>query len=196
MKHKRLDRPEWREHNGIRDAVYRQGRLDCGLFRGHVSLLRLNDAAPFYWEFPKTGKAWVLSPGMLWLQLLPDGKKRLITCMYKPDKKTLEEKEYPYSASVWYVDVTDGYYADNDGVLVYVDKYLDVIFTPQGDVKVDDRDELDAALASGDINEKQYRKALAECESVIAELCGDVSETEYRCAEILMEALRLFGMDE
>ena len=114
MKHKRLDRPEWREYNGIRDADCRHGRLDCGLFHGSVCLLRLNDAAPYHWEFQKAGKATVLSPGMLWLQLIPDGKKRLITCMYMPEKKTLAGKEYPYSASVWYVDVTDGDYADDD----------------------------------------------------------------------------------
>ena len=50
---------------------------------------------------------------------------------------------------------------------VFIDKYLDVILTPEGDVKVDDRDELDAAYASGDLTKAQYEAALAEGEAIL-----------------------------
>ena len=42
---------------------------------------------------------------MTWLELIPDHTNRVITVKYFPD-----------------------------GIAVYIDKYLDVIFTPEGDV--------------------------------------------------------------
>lgn len=74
-----------------------------------------------------------------------------------------ERKNYPapadhrYQPSIWYVDITDGIEYDKEGIIVYIDKYLDVIFTPEGDIKVDDRDELDAAYQTGELSEEQYQ---------------------------------------
>ena len=77
---------------------------------------------------------------------------------------------------------------DSDGVAAYIDKYLDVVFTPQGDVKIDDRDELDEALQTGDITEDQYQSALAECDRILEQYCADIEDTEMYCLELL-EAL-------
>ncbi len=104
---------------------------------------------------------------MTWLELVPDNTNRVITVKYFPDGTHDPERiHYPapvnakYQPSIWYVDVTDGIEYDEYGIAVYIDKYLDVIFTPEGDVKVDDRDELDAAYLSGDISKEQYE---ADC---------------------------------
>jgi len=95
--------------------------------------------------------------------------------MYLPDD----------SISIWYVDVIENIEYDEDGVAVFIDKYLDVIFTPQGDLKIDDRDELDEAYQNGDISKDQYDAALRECDLIIKELCSDVSKTESMCSKIL-----------
>ena len=42
----------------------------------------------------------------------------------------------------------------------FIDCYLDLIIYPDGNIIVDDRDELDAALSEGDITEEQYNRAL------------------------------------
>lgn len=89
------------------------------------------------------------------------------------------------TVSVWYADVIEGMEYDADGVLVYEDKYLDVIFTPQGDVEVADRDELDEAYHSGGLTEKQYRDALEEGERIVKELCSDIPATQRLCKEVL-----------
>ena len=117
----------------------------------------------------------IIGKGMTWLQLIPDGKKHVITAMYLPDN----------TISIWYVDVIENIEYDPDGVAVFIDKYLDVIFTAQGDVKIDDRDELDEALQCGDISKAQYDSALRECELIIAELCSDIAKTEALCSKIL-----------
>ena len=73
---------------------------------------------------------------------------------------------------------------DEYGVATYIDKYLDVIFTPEGDVKIDDRDELDAAYASGELTRQQYDTALQECDLILKEYCEDIPRTGAWCAKI------------
>ena len=158
MKRKRLNRDGW----GFMFYPYYQMRVDDDLFHGSVCLIRFTDGEANYWQTPKAGRIQVTGAGMTWLQLIPDDSSHVITIKYFPDGiHDSERKNYPvtsnpkYQPSIWYVDIIDGIEYDEDGVAVFIDKYLDVIFTPEGDVKVDDRDELDGALASGDINKEQ-----------------------------------------
>ena len=95
--------------------------------------------------------------------------------MYLPDN----------SVSIWYVDIIENIEYDKDRVAIFIDKYIDVIFTPQGDVKIDDRVVLDEAFQIGDISKDQYDSALIECDMIITELCSDVVKTEFMCSKIL-----------
>ena len=61
-----------------------------------------------------------------------------------------------------------------------------MIFTPCGDVKIDDRDELDAAYDSGELTKKQYNEAIAEGNEIVTELCSNLVETEILCNKILL----------
>lgn len=172
MKKKRLDRDlKW----GFQHFPYYQMRVESEEFHGLVCLIQLTDGENLYWNLPKAGKAAVAGAGMTWLQLIPDNKERLITAKYLPDGRV----------SVWYVDVIDGVEYAEDGVAIYVDKYLDVYFTPQGDVVVDDKDELDAAYECGELTKEQYEGAIAEGDRIVAELCADVKATEEYCNKVL-----------
>lgn len=175
MKRKRLDRDIWWDYNEYNYPPYYQMRVDTEEFHGMVCLIKLNEGECHYWDLPVAGKTAVIGEGMTWLQLIPDGKNHLVTAMYLPDN----------TVSVWYVDVIEGIEYDIDGVAVYIDKYLDVIFTPHGDLIIDDRDELDEALQSGDLSIEQYDSALKECDLIINELCSDVAATETFCNRIL-----------
>lgn len=190
MKRKRLDRGAWWSYNNVRPPIYHQMRIDNDKFHGMVCLLQLIDGEYKYWDFPIAGKAAVIGKGMIWLQLIPDGKSHVITAKYLPKKKTIRGIEYPNSVSVWYVDIIERVEYDPDGVAVFIDKYLDVIFTPQGDVDIDDRDELDEALKTGDITKLQYEQAIAECSDVVESLTTNIEETEILCSEILSECCR------
>ncbi len=189
MKRKRLDRDSWWSFNKVKPPRYHQTRMDTDRFHGLVCLLRLIDGEYEYWEFPVAGRVPIIGKGMLWLQLIPDNTYYLMTAMILPTAKTIRGKEYTHSVSVWYVDVIEGIEYDPDGVAAYIDKYLDVVFTPQGDVKIDDRDELDAALKIGDITEEQYQSALAECDRILEQYCTDIGETEIFCLELLEQLL-------
>ena len=165
---------------------YHQMHMDNELFKGWVSLNYLTDGETRYWEYEKSGKIPVSAKGMTWLTLIPDDRKRCIGAYIKPDRRV----------SVWYVDVIEETGIDEDGVVYYIDKYLDVILTPQGDVIVQDRDELDAAYESGELSDAQYEEAIKEGELIIAELAADIGKTEEFCLAVLAKAEELIAGDK
>lgn len=170
MKRKRFDRDIW----NFGDSPYYQMRIDSDEFHGLVCLLKLmngnikiDDGNYQYWNRPKAGRVAICGKGMTWMQLIPDGKKHALTVMYLPEN----------IMSICYIDIIENIEYDPDGVAVFIDKYLDVDFTPQGDVSIYDRDELDEAFESGELSDEQYNEALNECDKVIKEYCSDIPQT-------------------
>ena len=182
MKRKRLPREGW----GFQRFPYYQMRIDNDDFHGLVGLIRLTSGHNCYWHMPRAGKVAVCGEGMTWLQLIPDGAHHVLTAKINPRGRV----------NVWYADVIGRVEYDEDGVAAFVDMYLDVIFSPKGDVHVDDRDELDAAHASGELTDAQYERALAEGESILREMCSDISWTEKRCRGILRHVRRRLGDED
>lgn len=187
MKHKRLNRDQW----GFQFYPYYQMRIDHELFHGLACLIRFTDGEKNYWATPKAGRIQVTGAGMTWLELIPDDTCRVITVMYFPDGTHGPERQnYPltaseeYQPSIWYVDIIEGTEYDEDGIAAFIDKYLDVIITPEGDVKVDDRDELDAAYASGELTKEQYDAALAEGEDILKAYGDDIRGLDAWCAAV------------
>lgn len=173
MKRKRLDRDAW----GFQYFPYYQMRVETEHFKGLVALICMTSGEYQYWDYPKAGKTKICGAGMSWLQMIPEVRAHMVTAMYLPNGRV----------STWYVDILEAVEYDRDGIAVYVDKYLDVIFTPQGDVLVDDREELDAAYASGELSKEQYESVLAEGEAVLKEYCTDFEQTERYSNEVLAE---------
>ena len=170
MKRKRFDRDIWNFGN----FPYYQMRVDIDEFHGLVCLLKLMNGNVKveggecqYWDRPKAGKVAICGKGMTWLQLIPYDKKHTLTVMYLPNN----------TMSICYIDIIESIEYDSDGVAVFIDKYLDVDFTPQGDVSIYDRDELDEAYESGELSDEQYNAALKECDKVIGEYCFDIPKT-------------------
>lgn len=170
MKRKRFDRDIWNFGN----FPYYQMRIDTDEFHGLVCLLKLMNGninveggKYQYWDRPKAGKVAICGKGMTWMQLIPDGREHTLTVKYLPGD----------TMSICYIDIIENIEYDPDGVAVFIDKYLDVDFTPQGDVSIYDRDELDEAFESGELSDEQYNAALKECDKVIGEYCSDISKS-------------------
>lgn len=170
MKRKRFDRDIW----NFGDSPYYQMHIDTDGFHGLVCMLKLMngniniDGGNYqYWTRPKAGKVAICGKGMTWMQIVPDGKKHALTVMYLPEN----------TMSICYIDIIENIEYDPDGVAVFIDKYLDVDFTPQGDVSIYDRDELDEAFKAGELSDEQYNAALSECDMIIEEYCSDIPKT-------------------
>lgn len=179
MKIKRLDRDTW----GFQHFPFYQMRVEAPGFCGLAALIDLVDGETIYWHMPKAGKAPVCGAGMKWLQMIPDGEKNMLTTKYQQDGEV----------SVWYADVIGGVRTDPDGVAVYEDLYLDVIFTPEGDVMVDDRDE---AFHAGELSREQYQAAIAEAERIRRKYCRDLKRTEELCGRVLAKMLEGIAQGE
>ena len=176
MKRKRLTREGW----GFQCFPYYQMRLETEDFRGLVGLLCLTGGQDLFWHMPRMGKVAVCGSGMTWLQLIPDGANHVLTVKFSPKDRV----------NVWYADVIDHVEYDDDGVAAFMDLYLDVIFFPRGDLKVDDVDELDAALLAGDVTPQQHALALAEGDRIRRAYCRHVANTATWCRRLLQEARR------
>lgn len=182
MTKKRLDRDSKWFFQGF---PYYQMRMDTDGFHGLVSVIELLGGDYMYWDMPKAGRTPVCGEGMLWLQLIPDGQRRVITAKFLPPSRTVHGVAYDKAVSLWYVDVIDSWGYDDDQVACFKDLYLDVEFDPEGDVLVVDRDELDAAYRSGELTESQYQGAIAEGDAIVSELCADIEHTQQWCIRIL-----------
>ncbi|MCM1335182.1 MAG: hypothetical protein NC084_10155 [Bacteroides sp.] len=125
---------------------------------------------------------------MVWLQLIPDHRNRAITAKFLPLDRIVEGVKYSKTVSLWYVDVIDGWGYDEDGVAYFTDQYLDVVFDVEGDVVIEDRDELNAVYRSGELSDEQYQRAIAEGDRIVSELCSDIEKTERWCESILKYA--------
>jgi len=175
MKRKRFDRDVWWAHNKFNNTEYYQMRIDMDDYHGLVCYIKMLDGKYHYWDMPIAGKTAIIGEGMFWLQLVPDNNKHVITAKYLSSNKL----------SLCYIDVIEAIEYDSDGVAVFIDKYLDVTFTPQGDLIIADRDELDDAYQSNIISKEQYDSALIECDLIINELCSNITKTEAWCDKIL-----------
>ncbi len=157
---------------------YHQMYMDNELVKGWVAINYLTDGETRCWNYEKSGEVPVCGKGMIWLTIIPEDRSRCIGAYFLPNRRV----------SVWYIDVIEKVGVDEDGVVYYLDKYLDVILTPQGDVCVQDRDELDAAYESGELSTTQYEAALREGELIIEELASDIHKTEEFCINVLKKA--------
>ncbi len=164
---------------------YHQIYMDNELLKGWVAINYLTDGETGFWEYEKSGPVPVCGKDMIWLTVIPDNASRSISTFFLPDRRV----------SAWYIDVIEGTGTDDDGVVYFIDKYLDIILTSAGDVVVSDRDELDAAYNSGELTTEQYENALSEGERIIAELGMDIEKTEIMCRQILERAEEMISDD-
>ncbi len=164
---------------------YYQMYMENELIKGWVAVNDLTDGETRVWEFEKAGSVPVCGKDMLWLTMIPEHASRAISAYFLPDRRV----------SAWYIDVIEETGVDEDGVVYFIDKYLDVMLTPEGDVCICDRDELDAAYDSGELNTYQYENALREGECIVKELGGDIRATEELCRQILERAEEIIAGD-
>ena len=109
-----------------------------------------------------------------WVQIALEGLPFWLTAMYDARGKLLQI----------YFDITAGNRFDDPENPTFEDMYLDIVVNSRNELHVLDRDELDEALAAGDITKEEWDQANAACARLyayleenresVAELCGRV----------------------
>lgn len=173
MKRKRLDRAAW---TTIIKKRYVQKKLPGGV----AAAVYLDEVSRVStWKF-KGYDMTVCEAGLIWLTYAPYSGESVMTAMIGAE-----------GARLWYIDAAAGMGFFPDGVAWYDDAYLDLIITRRGDALIDDMDELEAAVKSGEISKAHAARA----KQTIAEFPRDVNEllaiTRALAAELGMEGVNI-----
>lgn len=94
----------------------------------------------------------IMDLGFRWLTLLEPGAQHVTTFHCDAAGKLAQA----------YVDIIEGWTFGADGFPGYSDMYLDVIALPDGRAEIIDGDELEEALAKGQVTRAQYDSAWME----------------------------------
>ena len=152
--------------------------VNSELLNGYLGLLEIKEVSKAQiWKF-NGEDITVCDKGRKWLSILPCNDWYCITAMMDEDGKIL----------LWYIDMIAAQGVDADGMPYFDDLYLDLIVYPDGTIIVDDMDELQDALAKGDITQEQFNLALETSKRLQQGLLSNVSSLiEYtrKCHEIV-----------
>lgn len=154
-------------------------------FAGWAGLLDISDVSEVWKVRGRNGEVIIADRGYTWLQLSPDTGGWWLTVMYDPDGRL---KQY-------YFDITLDNFVDSDGVPGFSDLYLDIVLNPDGTWVMLDRDELDAALDSGEISREVHDLAVERAEHVLEMIDGRETYWRTLCANVT-EHIRQNGKKE
>lgn len=158
MKYRTMRRADWRRAQTRRMTgreVTKDGR------RGRESVILIEKAtAPLIVGAPDGGSLCVADDGYVWFQRAFEGEETWLTAAFD-DRGTLLQLYFDVTAGNDFTDPEDPGFRD---------LYLDVILTPGHGIGVLDRDELDEALAAGDVTRAQYDRVLRVGEETVAML--------------------------
>lgn len=145
IKERFLSRDNWKR---VTRREYEEKPFSLGELRGTVGIIKIHDVSePFRADV--CGHETVLADaGITWLEILPDGKNWCLTAMYKGDEMLQ-----------FYFDVTLKNVTEPPAH--FYDLFLDVTVDPDGNTRLLDRDELDAALSEGAITAEQHSLAVS-----------------------------------
>ncbi len=175
MKRSRLSYDEWK----CITSKEQFGRQMCtDFYKGYIGLLEIKEVTEIQkWKFDEK-EFVVCDQGLKWLSILPQDNYYCITAMMNEKNDIL----------VWYIDMIAAQGIDTDGVPYFDDLYLDLIVLPDGEIKVDDMDELEEALRQGDITQEQFKLAIDTAEDLKKGLLSNIiTFTDYtkKCYDIV-----------
>lgn len=147
--------------------------------KGYLGLLNINTVSEQQIWKDNDNDVVVCDNGYHWLSILPSNELYCITVMMDNN----------YYFKVCYIDMIDSQGYDEDGVPYFYDLYLDLIVYPDGNIIVDDLDELQQALKVGDITEMQYNKAITTAQKLQKGLLSNIQNFQFYIQE-MVELLR------
>ena len=112
---------------------------------------------------------------MKWLEFLPKDENYLLTAMMDVNNKI----------NVIYIDIIANSGIQEDGVAFFDDLYLDLVVYPNGNILIDDRDELKDALRSNAITQAQFDLAQQTQNKLLNGLLADVGLLRDFCLRYL-----------
>ena len=154
MKTKNMKRTDWRRLLEKSYAV-----RDCAPwgYPGRESILRIHKVSQPLWVKEGYGRICIADAGHSWVQVACQGQPYWLTAMFDREDRFLQI----------YFDIARPPCFDDPDDPTFEDLYLDVVLTSKLELAILDREELEEALKSGEIDRETYDFALAACEKLL-----------------------------
>ena len=154
MKTKNMKRTDWRRLLEKSYAV-----RDCAPWDhpGRESILRIHKVSQPLWVKEGYGRICIADAGHSWVQVACHDQPYWLTAMFDGQDRFLQI----------YFDIARPPCFDDPDDPTFEDLYLDVVLTSGLEVAILDREELDEALKTGEIDRETYDFALAACEKLL-----------------------------
>ena len=163
MKRKYADYPNW---DRVLEKKYKNIYFDNEDFKGNISLLT---AVKVKEKLVVVDNLVLIDDGFKWLEIYPDNNKNIaISVCINTEGYFLE----------WYFDIAKDSALTENGVPYIDDLYLDVILTPEGEIKMIDQEELQDALDNQIISQDDYDLAYKVANELIAKIDGKINEID------------------
>lgn len=141
-------------------------QVDTPIIKGYIGLLTINSVSDKQvWKYNNKDVV-VCDNGYHWLSIMPANEFYCITVMMDDN----------YKIKVCYIDMIDTQGYDDDNVPYFYDLYLDLVVYPNKDIIVEDMDELQEALQTGEITKLQYNQALTTSQKLQDGLLSDIEK--------------------
>lgn len=132
--------------------------------KGYLGLLSIHSVSEKQIWKHKAEEVVVCDSGYHWLTIMPSDAFYCITVMMDENDRM----------KACYIDMIDSQGYDDDNIPYFYDLYLDLIVYPDGELIVDDMDELQEALRTGEITQQQYSRALDVSQELQKGLLSDI----------------------
>ena len=154
MKTKNMKRTAWKRLLE-KDYTVR----DCAPWghSGRESLLKIHKVTAPLWVKEGYGQVCIADAGHSWVQVACHGQPYWLTAMFDGQDRFLQ---------IYFDIARPPCFADADDP-TFEDLYLDVVLTSKLELVVMDREELDGALESGEIDGETYDFALKACQTLL-----------------------------
>lgn len=169
-----MRRTDWRRILE-RDYVYRACSTDG--VREMESVLTIRKIAAPLTVTNGEEQVTIVEEGYRWVQIAREGASVWLTAMFDERGQLLQ----------MYFDITAGNRFDHPDNPTFRDMYLDVVVTAAGKRIVMDQDELDEALASGNISSEEHAHAEEACRKLCVWLEEHDTDAMDRCKRVLRE---------
>lgn len=136
--------------------------LDSDEFRGLVTFYRIHELREPLWKEYNGKRLCVADRGYLWMQHFPRGEHFVVTTMFDDKGRVVQ----------WYIDVCKTQGLTDQQVPWFDDLYLDVVVLPSGEVFLLDEDELEEAVAVGDVTGKEAALARKTAGKLLSSIKG------------------------
>ena len=154
MKTKNMKRTAWKR---LLEKSYTV--RDCAPWGhpGRESALKIHKVTQPLWVKEGYGEICIADAGHTWIQVACEGQPYWLTAMFDRDDRFLQI----------YFDIALPPCFDDSDDPWFTDLYLDVVLTSDRQLVVMDREELDAALESGEMDSDTHALALSACEKLL-----------------------------